>query len=95
MNESLSILDLVINASAVVQAVMAILVLASLVSWIMIFQRWFTLAGISRNAIQFENDFRSGEKDLRQLYFELADHAHSSVGIESIFSSGFNEFTRS
>ena len=95
VNESLSILDLVINASAVVQAVMAILVLASLVSWIMIFQRWFTLAGISRNAIQFENDFWSGEKDLRQLYFELADHAHSSVGIESIFSSGFKEFTRS
>ena len=62
VNESLSILDLVINASTVVQAVMAILVLASLVSWVMIFQRGFTLAGISRDAIQFENDFWSGRK---------------------------------
>ena len=57
VNESLSIFDLVTNASTVVQAVMAILVLASLISWVMIFQRGFTLAGISRDAIQFENDF--------------------------------------
>ena len=95
VNESLSIFDLVTNASTVVQAVMAILVLASLISWVMIFQRGFTLAGISRDAIQFENDFWSGEKDLRQLYFELAEQSPSSFGIESIFSSGFKEFTRS
>ena len=95
VNESLSIFDLVTNASTVVQVVMAILVLASLISWVMIFQRGFTLAGISRDAIQFENDFWSGEKDLRQLYFELAEQSPSSFGIESIFSSGFKEFTRS
>ena len=95
VNESLSIFDLVTNASTVVQAVMAILVLASLISWVMIFQRGFTLAGISRDAIQFENDFWSGEKDLRQLYFELSEQSPTSIGIESIFSSGFKEFTRS
>ena len=95
VNESLSIFDLVTNASTVVQAVMAILVLASLISWVMIFQRGFTLAGISRDAIQFENDFWSGEKDLRQLYFELSEQSATSIGIESIFSSGFKEFTRS
>jgi len=95
VNESLSIFDLVTNASTVVQAVMAILVLASLISWVMIFQRGFTLAGISRDAIQFENDFWSGEKDLRQLYFELSEQSPNSIGIESIFSSGFKEFTRS
>ena len=95
VNESLSIFDLVTNASTVVQAVMAILVLASLISWVMIFQRGFTLAGISRDAIQFENDFWSGEKDLRQLYFELSEQSATCIGIESIFSSGFKEFTRS
>mgnify|MGYP001297931726 FL=1 len=95
VNESLSIFDLVTNASTVVQAVMAILVLASLISWVMIFQRGFTLAGISRDAIQFENDFWSGEKDLRQLYFELSEQSLTSIGIESIFASGFKEFTRS
>lgn len=95
VNESLSIFDLVTNASTVVQAVMAILVLASLISWVMIFQRGFTLAEIRRDAIQFENDFWSGEKDLRQLYFELSEQSPTSIGIESIFSSGFKEFTRS
>lgn len=95
VNESLSIFDLVTNASTVVQAVMAILVLASLISWVMIFQRGFTLAGISRDAIQFENDFWSGEKDLRQLYFELSEQSPTTIGIENIFSSGFKEFTRS
>ena len=48
MNEPLSILDLVLNASIVVQCVMAILIMASLVSWVMIFQRGFGLATIRR-----------------------------------------------
>mgnify|MGYP001167699728 CR=1 FL=1 len=95
VTDSLSIIDLVVNASAVVQVVMAILLIASLVSWIIIFQRGFTLAAIRRDAVQFEDDFWSGEKDLRQLYFELEDSGHSSIGVESIFSSGFKEFTRS
>ena len=41
MNEPISILELVLNASIVVQLVMAILVMASLVSWVLIFQRAF------------------------------------------------------
>lgn len=70
MNEPISILELIINASVVVQAVMALLVAASLASWVMIFQRGFALAAIRNGATEFENEFWSG-KDLGELYREI------------------------
>jgi len=94
VNEPLSILDLVLNASLVVQIVMAILILASMASWIMIFQRGFSLSSVRRGAAQFESDFWSGERDLGQIYVDIEDRGEA-VGIETIFSSGFKEFTRS
>tara|TARA_E500000331_G_C17250065_1_gene710718 strand:+ start:870 stop:1484 length:615 start_codon:yes stop_codon:yes gene_type:complete len=74
---------------------MAILILASMVSWIMIFQRGFSLASVRRDATRFESDFWSGERGLGQLYVELEEWGEAPVGIENIFSSGFKEFTRS
>lgn len=94
MSEPLSILDLVLNASVVVQVVMGLLVLASLVSWVMIFQRGFALAAIRRDATHFENEFWSG-KDLGQLYLEIEERGGELIGVENIFSSGFKEFSRS
>ena len=63
-------LNLVLNASVVVQVVMGLLILASLTSWVMIFQRGFALSSIRRQATDFESEFWSG-KDLGQLYVEL------------------------
>jgi biopolymer transport protein TolQ len=94
VNEPLSILDLVLNASIVVQVVMALLILASLTSWVMIFQRGFALASIRREATDFETEFWSG-KDLGQLYVELSDEESEVIGLENIFASGFKEFSRS
>lgn len=94
MNEPLSILDLVLNASVVVQVVMALLILASLTSWVMIFQRGFALSSIRRQATVFESEFWSG-KDLGQLYVELDTENSDVIGLESIFASGFKEFSRS
>ena len=94
MNEPLSILDLILNASVVVQVVMAILILASLASWVMIFQRVFALSSIRRQATDFESEFWSG-KDLGELYVELDTGESNAIGLESIFASGFKEFSRS
>ena len=94
MNEPLSILDLVLNASLVVQGVMGILILASLISWVMIFQRGFALASIRRQATDFENEFWSG-KDLGELFMELNEQESDVIGLESIFAAGFKEFSRS
>jgi len=94
MNEQLSILELVSNATIVVQLVMALLVLASVVSWILVFQKAFLLASVRRMATAFEDDFWSGE-DLRALYLELDEGETEVIGLESIFHAGFKEYTRS
>ncbi|MBH79394.1 MAG: protein TolQ [Gammaproteobacteria bacterium] len=92
MPEQLSVFELVSNASLLVQLVMGLLALASLVSWVMIFQRWFYLRGVLASVDEFEEHFWSGI-DLRQLYMEL-DGSADLNGIEQVFVSGFKEFTR-
>ena len=91
--ESMSIWDLVLNASLVVKSVMAILMLASLASWIMIFQRFFFLGKAKRALRQFEDRFWSGV-DLGQLYREVSEHPQSDGGAEEIFRAGIKEYTR-
>jgi biopolymer transport protein TolQ len=93
LNEQLSILELILNASLLVQGVMALLMLASLTSWFMIFQRGFALSGIRRDSEAFESEFWSG-KDLRKMYTEIDTVNHTPVGMEQIFVAGFKEFTR-
>ena len=92
MNEQL-IIDLILNASLLVQGVMGILMAASLTSWFMIFQRGFALSGIRRESVEFESEFWSG-KDLRKIYLELDTENHNPVGMEQIFVAGFKEFSR-
>ena len=92
MAEQLSIYELIANASLLVQVVMALLVLASVVSWMMIFQRWFFLRNALSEIDSFEDHFWSGI-DLRKFFSEL-DAEENLNGIENIFVSGFREFTR-
>ena len=94
MYEPISILELVLNASIVVQLVMAILVMASLVSWVLIFQRAFLLSSVKRLATNFENEFWSGQ-DLRAIFLEIENSETEIIGIEHLFQAGFKEFTRS
>lgn len=92
MPSQLSIFELVANASLLVQLVMLLLMVVSLVSWMMIFQKWFLLRRALNEYEAFEEHFWSGI-DLRQFYNELeSDEALN--GIESIFVSGFKEFLR-
>lgn len=93
MNEPISILELVLGASALVQIVMVLLAAASVVSWAMIFQRWFALNRVQREMDDFEDYFWSGI-DLRKLYGELSDEDNHLTGIESVFVAGFREFQR-
>ncbi|SFG80936.1 protein TolQ [Neptunomonas qingdaonensis] len=93
MVEQLSIWSLVINASAVVQVVMAILVLASFISWIMIFQRFSVIRNTAKALRNFEDRFWSGI-DLGQLYREISDASGKISGAETIFCAGIKEYTR-
>ncbi|MDA8752711.1 protein TolQ [Halieaceae bacterium] len=96
MEEQLSLIDLVINASITVQLVMAILMLASMMSWYMIVQRFIYFRNARDEMFHFEERFWSGI-DLSQLYREgneRASEGKSAMGMESIFRAGFKEFSR-
>jgi biopolymer transport protein TolQ len=92
----MSLLDLVWNASFTVQAVMAILLGSSMVSWYMIVNRFLYLRNANDEMYRFEERFWSGI-DLSQLYREGNDRAADGqpiLGLESIFRAGFKEFSR-
>jgi len=92
MPSQLSIFELIANASLLVQLVMLLLVIVSIVSWMMIFQKWVSLRRAQIEYEAFEDHFWSGI-DLRQFYNEL-EGEEALNGIENIFVSGFKEFLR-
>lgn len=92
MPESLNIIDLITQASLLVQIVMALLLLASLLSWVIIF-RMSARLGTARNFDeQFETWFWSGE-DLAKLYQGIQGSPERQ-GLEQIFYVGFSEYLR-
>ncbi len=96
MEEQLSLIDLVLQASFTVQAVMAMLMLASILSWYMIVQRFIYFRSARDEMYEFEERFWSGI-DLSQLYREgneRASEGAAAMGMESIFRAGFKEFSR-
>lgn len=93
MNASLSLLDLVLNASLLVQLVMLLLLAASLVSWNMIFRKRLDMARAQRAADDFEEQFWSG-RDLVSMYNRINASQDSLSAMERIFQSGFKEFAR-
>jgi len=96
LEEQLSLLDLVWNASFTVQMVMAILLLVSIISWYMIVNRFLYFRDAHDEMYRFEERFWSGI-DLSQLYREgneRASDGQAILGMESIFRAGFKEFSR-
>lgn len=92
-SDSMSMWSLISNASLVVQLVMLVLVLASLVSWVLIFQRTAVMRAAQRRLEQFEEHFWSGI-DLSTLYRQVNQEGATSGGAEQVFRSGFKEFSR-
>ena len=93
MPRQLSLFELIANASFLVQLVMALLALASVASWVMIFQRWLALNRVRRQMDDFEDEFWSGV-DLRELYTQLEAEPDNLTGSETVFLAGFREFLR-
>lgn len=92
MNESLSFWALIANASTLVQVVMLLLVVASFISWVIIFSKSLEVTQGGRSFALFEQTFWSGH-DLRQLYQEIvSDEKLGTHGVENVFVAGFQEF---
>jgi len=92
MNQDLSIIQLVLHASLVVQIVIAGLLAMSLVSWALIFSKLFSIGRIKRGNEAFEQEFWSG-KNLNDLYNRAANHPVTSP-LERMFASGMREFMK-
>ncbi len=93
MNPNMSILHLVMNASFVVQAVMALLLLVSLASWAAIFRKLFDLKRVRALNEEFEESFSSGAT-LNELFASAVKNAKKAGPMERIFASGMREFQK-
>ncbi|HEA25573.1 MAG TPA: protein TolQ, partial [Ectothiorhodospiraceae bacterium] len=93
MNEELSIWSLFIEASLLVQMVMFLLLIASIVSWTIIIEKWRTLKEAREDTTTFENRFWSGI-DLVELYKQVSPDRENLSGVAAIFEAGFGEYAR-
>jgi len=91
MTKDLSILQLVLNASWVVQLVMLLLVAVSIASWAAIFRKLFTLKRVNSLNEDFEREFWSGTS-LNDLLAAAAQNAKLAGPMERIFASGMREY---
>ena len=92
MNNDLSITTLILQASLVVQLVMAGLMITSLVSWTVIFGKVFGLRRVRGDNEEFEREFWSG-RSLTELNTAVGQKTQSAP-LERIFASGMREFMK-
>lgn len=90
MNQDLSILQLVLQASFVVQLVMLILIGVSLASWAIIFSKLTGLARVRAANEEFEREFWSG-RNIQELYGDAARNDGPVAPMERVFASGMRE----
>ena len=93
MNNDLSILQLVLNASWVVKLVMLLLLGVSVASWAAIFRKLFSLKRVSSLDERFEKEFWSGTS-LNDLYTAAVQHVRNAGPMERIFASGMREYQK-
>ena len=87
-----TIFKLIMDASLIVQAVMIILVLASLASWTLMLIKSSQLSKAEKRLGIFEDRFWSGIS-LNKLYSDLANRSDRE-GMAAIFFNGYHEYAR-
>ena len=95
MTTDLSIVNLILGASPLVQLVMLLLVLASAFSWTVILGKWRLLGRARESAEAFEKTFWT-TNDLGGLYQRVAraERKPGENSLETIFVAGFRDFIR-
>ena len=76
MNQDLSIIHLILHASWVVQAVVALLVAISIASWAAIFRKIVALRRVAALNDEFDRDFWSGTS-LNELFAAATQNARA------------------
>ena len=93
MTQDLSIIDLVLHASWVVQLVMLLLVTVSIASWAAIFRKLFALKRVKALNENFEREFWSGTS-LNDLFAAAVQNARQAGPMERIFANGMREYQK-
>jgi len=93
MNQDLSIVSLILNASWVVQLVVVLLVGVSIASWAAIFRKIVALKKVQKLNDDFDREFWSGTS-LNDLFAGAAQNAKHSGAMERIFASGMREYQK-
>ena len=93
LTQDLDIWTLIVHASIVVKVVMLLLLVVSFMSWMFIFQKWFSIRRANGQTEKFEREFWSGN-DLHALYQGAVNNRHSIGSLERIFEAGFREFAK-
>ena len=93
MNQDLSIVTLLLNASWVVQAVVALLVGVSIASWAAIIRKLVALKKVQQLNEEFDREFWSGTS-LNDLLASAAQNAKHSGPMERIFASGMRDYQK-
>jgi len=93
MTGDVSVIGLLLNASIPVQIVMLLLMIASLMSWSIIFTKRRLIRRTKSASDDFEASFWSGG-DLNTLYQSASRKKGVNFGMANIFEAGFREFNR-
>ncbi|MCD6735097.1 MAG: protein TolQ [Burkholderiaceae bacterium] len=93
MNSELSVVSMIVNASVLVQLVMALLMLISLGSWTVIFRKWFAIRAARLATDRFEAEFWK-DRDLGTLYQQVRNDGQDHGSLARIFESGMGEFLK-
>ena len=93
MNQDLSIVNLILHASWVVQGVVALLVGVSIASWAAIIRKIVALKKVQQLNEEFDREFWSGTS-LNDLAAGAVQNAKNSGSMERIFASGMREYQK-
>jgi biopolymer transport protein TolQ len=93
MSGNLSLTQLILDASVVVQVVLALLLGASVASWAIILRKRRLLRKAVRGSDSFETSFWSGG-DLTSIYREITRGSEPPADMAGVFEAGFRAFRR-
>lgn len=92
MNQEISILQLIIHASVIVQIVIGILVAFSIISWGIIFNKWTSLGKAKIDTKSFLRQFHS-TKSISTLYNTVSSKQNLNA-VSALFCEGITEYNK-
>src|SRR3954467_8577566 len=93
VTQDLDIWTLILHASLVVKVVIFLLMAVSFMSWMFIFQKWFSIRRANGQTDKFEREF-SRRNALKARDQGAVNNRHSIGSRERVFEAGFREFAK-